>query len=373
MSDELDRTPLFDLHNELGARMVGFAGYAMPVQYQSGIVKEHLHTRAAASLFDVSHMGQVELAGDNADAALEQLTPADIVDLPEGHQRYALLLAEDGGILDDMMVARWSECLALVVNAARKAHDIGLLKQALDGLCEVTARPDLALLALQGPASAAALRSLGGNPQALTFMQVAEMTLGGVQCRVSRSGYTGEDGFEISVAAGQADALARALLDLEAVEPAGLGARDSLRLEAGLCLYGHDMDAGVDPVSARLTWSIGKARRAGGTRAGGFAGADRVFALLDDGASRVRVGLQPLGRAPVREGAIVSDADGVEVGAVTSGGFGPSNGTPIAMGYVDARYATIGTELTAAVRGKALPLSVSALPFVPHTYVRRAG
>lgn len=372
MDDGLARTPLYDLHVELGARMVGFAGYSMPVQYSGGIVKEHLHTRAAASLFDVSHMGQVELRGGEADAALERVTPADIVDLPVGQQRYALLMAEDGGILDDMMVARWPEYLGLVVNAARKVHDIALLERTLEGLCEVRPRPDLALLALQGPAAAPALDSLGGDCGSLVFMQVASMRLAGIECLVSRSGYTGEDGFEISVGAMAAAGLARALLDCDGVLPGGLGARDSLRLEAGLCLYGHDIDATTDPVVARLTWSVGKARRAGGTRAGGFAGARQVIDSMAAGPSRVRVGLQPAGRAPVREGAKLSDPDGVEVGVVTSGGFGPSRGAPIAMGYVQTAAGAVGTELTAEVRGKALPVSVCKLPFVPHTYVRTA-
>jgi aminomethyltransferase len=372
MDDDVLRTPLFDLHVELGAKMVPFAGYAMPVQYPLGVLKEHLHTRAAAGLFDVSHMGQIRVLGAQADVALESLVSADIVGLARGAQRYALFTNAAGGILDDLMVARIDEGLALVVNAACKAADLAHLRSAIGDRCEVIAREDLALLALQGPHAATVLESLGAHLAEMSFMQVREVQIGGFACLVSRSGYTGEDGFEISVAADDAQALARALLAHVDVQPIGLGARDSLRLEAGLCLYGHDLDEQVTPVEAALRWAIGPARRNAGVRAGGFPGADVVLAQLRDGVSRCRVGLRPQGRAPVREGAQLLCAAGEIVGHVTSGGFGPSVGHPVAMAYVDSAHAHLGCELNAEVRGRLLPVTVSALPFAAHQYKRAA-
>jgi len=376
-ADDLARTPLHDLHVRRGARMVPFAGYAMPVQYPTGIIKEHLHTRAAAGLFDVSHMGQIALrarSGALADAAraLEALVPGDMLGLAPGRQRYTLFTTAAGGVIDDLMVANHGDRLVLVVNAARKGEDEGHLRAHLDGSCVIDALTDRALIALQGPAAEAVLARLAPEVAAMRFMDVRAVALVGTACLVSRSGYTGEDGFEISVPARDAEALAEALLRDPAVAPVGLGARDSLRLEAGLCLYGADLDEKTTPVEAALEWAIPAVRRDGGARAGGFAGADAIIGQLANGAPRRRVGLRPEGRAPVREHAPLHDREDGEkpVGTVTSGGFGASLNAPIAMGFVPRAAATPGTRLFAEVRGKRLPVAVAALPFVPHRYKR---
>ncbi|MBI5128082.1 MAG: glycine cleavage system aminomethyltransferase GcvT [Rhodopseudomonas palustris] len=373
----LKRTPLHALHLARGGKMVPFAGYDMPVQYAPGVLKEHLHTRAHAGLFDVSHMGQIELRAksgklEDAARALETLVPQDIVALPQGRQRYAQFTNESGGILDDLMVTKLGDRLFLVVNAACKAEDEAHLRAHLSETCEITALPERALLALQGPKAEAALAKFCADVTALKFMDVAELTLNGLPCIVSRSGYTGEDGFEISVPADGAEAFAKALLDNPDVLPIGLGARDSLRLEAGLCLYGHDIDTTTTPVEGALNWSIQKSRRSGGPRPGGFLGADAILAQLDGGAARKRVGLRPEGRAPVREGApLYASAEATDaIGTVTSGGFGPSLNAPVAMGYLPAASAALDTLVFAEVRGQRLPLRVAATPFVPNTYKR---
>lgn len=373
MSDTpLQTTPLHALHLELGARMVPFAGYDMPVQYPLGVMKEHRHTRAQAGLFDVSHMGQIRLTGADAAKALETLVPVDIIDLPVGMQRYALFTNEQGGILDDLMVANLgNDTLMLVVNAACKDQDLVHLQQHLSGRCTIEALFDSrALLALQGPAAVTVLARLAPEVAQMTFMQFASVKLLGVDCYVSRSGYTGEDGFEISVPNAQAEALARALLAEPEVEPIGLGARDSLRLEAGLCLYGHDMDSDTSPIKASLLWAISKTRRADGARAGGFPGAEVIFAQQREGVARKRVGLLPQERTPVREGAPILNAEGVEVGSVCSGGFGPTLDAPVAMGYVEASAAALDSPLSAIVRGKPVPMKVARMPFVPQRYYR---
>jgi aminomethyltransferase len=371
MSDTLLKTPLHALHLELGARMVPFAGYDMPVQYPAGVLKEHLHTRQAAGLFDVSHMGQIRLHGEGAAAALETLVPVDIVDLPVGLQRYALFTNDEGGILDDLMVANAGDHLFLVVNAACKDADLAHLRAKIGDKCEIEPLfEQRALLALQGPKAVDVLARLAPQVAAMTFMQFATLELLGVSCHVSRSGYTGEDGYEISVPVEQAEALARRLLADPDVLPIGLGARDSLRLEAGLCLYGHDMDTATTPIEASLAWAISKARRADGMRAGGFPGAARVFAQQRDGVARKRVGLLAQAKAPVREGAELVDADGTVIGSVTSGGFGPTLGAPVAMGYVDAAHAAIGSEVFALVRNNRIPVTVAKTPFVPQRYYR---
>lgn len=368
-SDAL-RTPLYALHLELGARMVPFAGYAMPVQYPAGIIAEHLHVRAKAGLFDVSHMGQLRLRGANVAAALETLVPADIAGLAAGRQRYTFLTNEHGGILDDLMVANDAGELALVINAGRKTDDLAWLQARLAAHCSVGPLGERALLALQGPLAGAVMARLCPHAADMRFMQVAHLHVGGIACFVSRSGYSGEDGFEISVAGDDAEPLARRLLAEEDVAPAGLGARDSLRLEAGLPLYGHDLDEATTPVEAGLAWAIPKVRRTGGARAGGFPGAEVIFSQLAQGATRLRVGIAPEGRAPLREGEALHDAAGRAVGAITSGGFGASAGVPIAMGYVEAACAAPGTLLRALPRGKPRTCRVAALPFVPHRYYR---
>ncbi len=366
----LARTPLHALHVELGGKMVPFAGYEMPVQYPAGIVKEHNHTREAAGLFDVSHMGQVRLAGAGAAAALETLVPVDIIDLDAGCQRYALFTNDAGGILDDLMVTNAGDHLFVVVNAACKAQDIEHMRTRIGQRCQVEVLEDRALLALQGPAASAVMERLSPEANRLVFMTAAAVEVAGIQCFVSRSGYTGEDGFEISVAAGEAEALAQALLAAEEVMPVGLGARDSLRLEAGLCLYGHDIDTSTTPVEASLLWALSKVRRPGGARAGGYPGAEIVARQLAEGVSRKRVGILPAGRAPVREGVELRDAQGRTVGHITSGGFGPTVGAPVAMGYVETALAKIGTELLAVVRGKELAVNVAKTPFVQQRYYR---
>ncbi|MCE1116763.1 MULTISPECIES: glycine cleavage system aminomethyltransferase GcvT [Pseudomonas] len=368
----LQHTPLHALHLQLGARMVPFAGYAMPVQYPLGVLKEHLHTREQAGLFDVSHMGQIRLRGANAAQALEALVPVDILDLPVGMQRYALFTNADGGILDDLMVARLAhDELLLVVNAGCKQQDLAHLRQQLEGQCEVESLfASRALLALQGPAAAKVLGRLASQVGGMTFMQFASVKLLGVDCYVSRSGYTGEDGFEISVPVEAAPLLARTLLAEPEVEAIGLGARDSLRLEAGLCLYGHDMEARTTPIEASLAWAISKARRADGERAGGFPGAARILAQQREGVASKRVGLLPRERVPVREGALIVNAREEVIGRVTSGGFGPSLGGPLAMGYVQSEYTALETEVFAQVRGKLVPMQVVRTPFVAPRYYR---
>ena len=363
-------TPLFDLHVELGAKMVPFAGYSMPVSYPPGILAEHRHCRDSAVLFDVSHMGQLRLFGSDAAAALETLIPQDVIGLPVGKQRYALFTSEAGGILDDLMVTRRDDHLFLVVNAACKDADLRHLKTRIGTRCSVEAQPERALLALQGPKASVVMARLAPASIGLTFMSGAELTLAGVACFATRSGYTGEDGFEISVRAEDAERLARALLAEAEVAPAGLGARDTLRLEAGLCLYGHDIDTTTTPVEAALTWAIQKVRRAGGARAGGYPGAATIDRQLAAGASRKRVGLIGLERAPVREGAVLVDDAGASIGRVTSGTIGPSVGQPIALAYVDLAHAAIGTPVHADVRGKRQPMRTASLPFAPHRYFR---
>jgi len=371
-TESLKQTPLHALHLQLGARMVPFAGYDMPVQYPLGVMKEHQHTREQAGLFDVSHMGQIRLVGAGAAKALEALVPVDIVDLPVGMQRYAMFTNESGGILDDLMVANLgNDELFLVVNAACKDQDLAHLQKHLGHLCEVQPLfEERALLALQGPAAVSVLARLAPEVKKMTFMQFAAVRLLGVDCYVSRSGYTGEDGFEISIPAASAESLARSLLAETEVEAIGLGARDSLRLEAGLCLYGHDMNAQTTPVEASLLWAISKVRRADGARAGGFPGAETVFAQQQQGVSRKRVGLLPQERTPVREGAEIVDQDGSVIGSVCSGGFGPTLAGPLAMGYVDSAHAALDSQVWAIVRGKRVPLKVSKMPFVPQRYYR---
>lgn len=370
-SDSPRETPLAALHRALGARMVPFAGYAMPVQYPAGILAEHLHCRTAAALFDVSHMGQAELVGEGAAAALERLTPADVQGLKPGRQRYGLLTNEQGGIEDDFMVANLplpegGDRLFLVVNASRKELDFDRIAAALPAGVRLRRREDRALVALQGPQAVPALAELAPAVAALPFMGIGEFEIAGVPAIVSRSGYTGEDGVEISVPGEQAERFAERLLALPGVKPAGLGARDSLRLEAGLCLYGNDIDATTSPVEAALTWTIGKRRR----MAWDFPGAERVRRELDEGPARLRVGLRPEGRQPARAHTPIQAADGTVIGEVTSGGFGPSLNGPMAMGYVARPYAADGTAVELLVRGKGLPARTVPTPFVPHRYAR---
>ncbi|BBL24905.1 aminomethyltransferase [Comamonas terrigena NBRC 13299] len=369
---DLLTTPLYALHLELGARMVPFAGYAMPVQYPSGLMAEHRHTRDAAGLFDVSHMGQLRLVGPDAAAALETLLPVDVQGLGLHKQRYGLLLNAQGGILDDLMFVNRGDDLFLIVNGACKVADIAHIQQHIGSRCQVIPMPEQALLALQGPQAAAALGRLAPEVLGLVFMTGMAVQIDGIACYVTRSGYTGEDGFEISVPGTQAEALARKLLAQPEVEPIGLGARNSLRLEAGLCLYGNDMDDKTTPVEAALTWAIQKVRRTGGARAGGFLGADTVLAQLDNPAllQRKRVGLIATERVPVREPAVLENMDGQQVGYITSGLLSPSLNQPVALGYVQPDYTAEGTELFAMVRGKPVPMKVSATPFVPARYHR---
>ena len=374
---QLKRTPLYDFHVSLGAKMVPFAGYDMPVQYPAGVLKEHLHTRAAAGLFDVSHMGQVELVAasgiyDVAAKALETLVPVDILGLKDGRQRYGFFTDENGGILDDLMISRLGERLLVVVNAGCKDADIAHMRAKLPAGVEVLVHDDRALLALQGPKAEGVLATLNADVTAMKFMDVRALDLGDIPALVSRTGYSGEDGFEISVPADRATDLAKTLLDQPDCQPIGLGARDSLRLEAGLCLYGNDIDTTTSPVEASIEWGIQKVRRSGGAREGGFPGASRILGELENGVSRRRVGLKPEGKAPVRPPAkLFTDAEGkTEIGHVSSGGFGPSVESPIAMGYVATAMAAPGTQVFAEVRGKLMPLTVTALPFVTPTYKR---
>ncbi|HEV3499558.1 MAG TPA: glycine cleavage system aminomethyltransferase GcvT [Bradyrhizobium sp.] len=373
----LKRTALHALHVARGGRMVPFAGYDMPVQFPTGVLREHLHTRQAAGLFDVSHMGQIALrpkSGKVEDAALalERLVPQDILGVAPGRQRYAQFTNGEGGILDDLMVANFGSHLFLVVNAACKAADEAHLRAGLSDGCAIEPLADRALIALQGPKAEAVLAKFFPDAATMRFMDTGPRRVDGIDCFVSRSGYTGEDGFEISVPAEHAEALAKALLASEDVLPIGLGARDSLRLEAGLCLYGHDIDTTTTPVEGALEWSIQKSRRHGGARAGGFPGADVILPQLEQGAPRRRVGLRPEGRAPVREGAPLSadSASSEQIGAVTSGGFGPSINAPVAMGYLPSSHAAPGALVFAELRGQRLPLRITPMPFVPNSYKR---
>ena len=367
---ELLRTPLHSLHVELGAKMVPFAGYDMPVSFPAGILAEHRRCRDSAVLFDVSHMGQLRLVGSDAAAALETLVPVDVAGLAVGKQRYALFTNDEGGILDDLMVTRRDDHLHLIVNAACKAADTRHLQERIGSRCVVEPMPDRALLALQGPRAAAVMARLAPSLTALTFMSGAAAEIAGIAVFATRSGYTGEDGFEISVDGGDAEALARALLAEPEVEAAGLGARDTLRLEAGLCLHGHDIDTTTTPIEAALGWAIQKVRRPGGERVDGYPGAAAIGRQLRDGAARKRVGLLGQERTPVREGAAIVGDDGASIGRVTSGTIGPSVGRPIALAYVPATKAAVGTLLAADVRGQLQPMSVVALPFSPHRYFR---
>ncbi|MFN7154366.1 MAG: glycine cleavage system aminomethyltransferase GcvT [Acidovorax sp.] len=366
-------TPLNALHIELGARMVPFAGYSMPVQYPVGLMAEHQHTRNAAGLFDVSHMGQLKLVGPDAAAAFETLMPVDVIDLPVGKQRYGLLLTDDGTVIDDLMFFnKGNNEIFVIVNGACKVGDIAHIQARIGQRCDVVPMPDHALLALQGPQAVTALARLAPGVEKLVFMTGGDFSIAGCDCFVTRSGYTGEDGFEISVSAAQADTLARALLAQPEVKPIGLGARNSLRLEAGLCLYGNDIDTTTTPPEAALNWAIQKVRRTGGARAGGFPGADKVLAQIDNPAAllRKRVGLVALERVPVREHTELQSTDGQKIGEVTSGLLGPTVNEPVAMGYVPPAFAAIGTRVNAMVRGKAVPMEVRAMPFTPARYYR---
>ncbi len=359
------QTPLYDLHVELGARMVDFAGWSMPVQYPAGIMAEHRHCREQAGLFDVSHMGQVELRGDGVAAALEKLVPSSIETLVAGKARYTVFTSEDGGILDDLIVSNAGDHLFLVVNASMRDQDISHMRGNLPGI-DLTERNDRALVALQGPAAGAVLETLAPDVADLRFMETKVTPVGGADCRVSRLGYTGEDGFEISMPADAAVDIARKLLADDRVAPVGLGARDSLRLEAGLCLYGNDIDTTTSPIEAQLNWIIQKRRR----EAGDFPGAKRILAEYADGPSRKLVGIRPDGRGPARQGTVICDKAGEEIGRITSGGFGPTVDGPVSMGYVDSGHAEPGSPVDLMVRGTARPGEVVALPFTPHHYLR---
>ncbi|WP_420005376.1 glycine cleavage system aminomethyltransferase GcvT [Arenibacterium sp. LLYu02] len=372
---DLKTTPLTALHESLGAKMVPFAGYLMPVQYPLGVLKEHNHTREKAGLFDVSHMGQVILRAESyaaIAAAFERLVPMDVLGLPEGRQRYGLFTNDAGGIEDDLMFANRGDHLFVVVNAACKDADLARMKAALEPEISVEPVLDRALIALQGPAAEAALEALVPGVAAMRFMDVGTFAWQGVELWISRSGYTGEDGYEISVPEAEAEDFAEALLALEEVEAIGLGARDSLRLEGGLCLYGHDIDTETRPLEAALGWAIQKVRRPGGARAGGFPGAEAVFADLGGAAPRKRVGLRPEGRAPMREGVVLfaSAEGGAPIGTITSGGFGPTVNGPVAMGYVAAEFAADGTQIYGELRGKRAPVTVTPLPFVAANFKR---
>ena len=380
--ESLLTTPLNALHIELGARMVPFAGYSMPVQYPSGLMAEHHHTRNAAGLFDVSHMGQLRLVGPNAAAAFETLIPVDVVDLPVGKQRYGLLLTDEGTIMDDLMFFnKGDDGIFVIVNGACKAGDIAHIQAKIGHRCQVIPMPEMALLALQGPQAVTALSRLAPGVEKLVFMTGGDFTIDTgsqkIDVFLTRSGYTGEDGFEISVHASHADALARALLAQTEVKPIGLGARNSLRLEAGLCLYGNDIDTTTNPVEANLLWAMQKVRRAGGAREGGFPGATKILAALASATgaggtngTRKRVGLIAMERIPVREHTELQDSAGKRIGEITSGLLGPTIDKCVAMGYVDAAFAPLGTRVNAIVRGKPVPMEVSSMPFVPTRYYR---
>lgn len=365
-------TPLNALHIELGARMVPFAGYSMPVQYPMGLMAEHHHTRADAGLFDVSHMGQLRLVGPDAAAAFESLMPVDVIDLPVGKQRYGLLLTDQGTIIDDLMFVNRGTDIFVIVNGACKANDIAHIQARIGSRCQVIPMPERALLALQGPKAVNALARMVPGVEKLVFMTGAAYAWHGADLFITRSGYTGEDGFEISVGNAHVDAFARALLAQAEVKPIGLGARNSLRLEAGLCLYGNDIDTSTTPIEAGLNWAIQKVRRTGGLRAGGFPGAHIVLGQLDGthALARKRVGLIAQERVPVREHVELQNTQGVKIGEVSSGLLGPSANAPVAMGYIDVASAALGSVVHAMVRGKAVPMTVSAMPFVPNRYYR---
>ena len=368
---ELKHTPLHNLHITHGGKMVPFAGYEMPVQYPLGVKGEHLHTREKAGLFDVSHMGQLLLKGKAAAAMMEKLTPVDIIDLPAGKQRYALFTNEAGGILDDLMVTNYGDHLYIVINAACKEQDINHLQANLEDGIELEVLDDHALIALQGPEAAQVMTRLAPGIAEMVFMDSRIINLSGIDCIVSRSGYTGEDGFEISIPAHEAERITALLLDQPEVALIGLGARDSLRLESGLCLYGHDIDTNTTPIEGSLAWSISKIRRVDGLRAGGFPGASKIFEQMNNKTfDHKRVGLSGNSRAPVREGAELLSAEGDIIGRVTSGTFGPTVGSPVAMGYVNKDYAALDTEVFALVRGKQLPMKVSRMPFIKQRYYR---
>jgi len=372
LSAELLYTPLNGLHLELGARMVPFAGYSMPVQYPMGLMAEHHHTRAEAGLFDVSHMGQLRLVGTDAAAAFESLMPVDVIDLPVGKQRYGLLLTDQGSIIDDLMFVNRGTDIFVIVNGACKVNDIAHIQARIGKRCQVIPMPERALLALQGPKAVTALSRMLPGVEKLVFMTGASFNWQGSDLFITRSGYTGEDGFEISVHNDHVDAFARALLAQAEVKPIGLGARNSLRLEAGLCLYGNDIDTSTTPIEAGLNWAIQKVRRTGGARAGGFPGADIVLGQLDGtrALTRKRVGLIAQERVPVREHVELQNTQGQKIGEVTSGLLGPTVNVPVAMGYVDTASSALGTVVNAMVRGKAVPMTVSAMPFVPNRYYR---
>ena len=361
---DLHTTPLDALHRELGAKMVPFAGYAMPVQYPAGILKEHLHTRESAGLFDVSHMGQALLKGDDAIEAFETLVPGDYQGLALGKTRYTVLLNEQGGIMDDLMATRIEGGLYLVVNAACKDQDFAHIEAGTKGRATLEILTDRALVALQGPKAGEVLARLSPATAEMTFMNFREVDIAGIPCFATRSGYTGEDGFEISVPSDRAEELAKTLLAQPEVEPAGLGSRDSLRLEAGLCLYGHDITTETTPIEGDIKWVVNKRRR----ETGGFPGADIILGQLADGVDRLRVGILPEGRAPAREGTEIQDLDGNSIGTVTSGGFGPSVGGPIAMGYVATAFAAENTAVNLIVRGKPLAAKIVKMPFTQKSY-----
>ena len=360
----MKRTPLYQLHTELGGRMVDFAGWEMPIQFE-GVVAEHNQCRNSAGLFDVSHMAVIEVWGEDPAAALERLTPAGLSTLEVGRQRYGLLTNDDGGVIDDFMVTNWGEHLTIVANASRRDVDLPHLVAGLSD-CEVIEKPEIALLALQGPKAAEVLIRMDSTLAATVFNDARMAELGGIQVAASRSGYTGEDGFEIAVAGSDADALARILLDHPEVGPCGLGARDTLRLEAGLCLYGHDLDSDISPVEADLTWSIPRRRR----EAADFPGATRILDEWENGPRRIRVGLAAEGKRPIRDGAALATTEGRDAGVVTSGGYGPTVEAPVAMALVPPALSPIGTPLIADVRGKDVPCVVAKLPFAPHRYHR---
>ena len=375
MAQALRKTPLFDLHRDLGAKLTEFAGYEMPVQYGLGILGEHQHTRAKAGLFDVSHMGQVILRGrsyQETALALEKLLPMDVLGLEVGRQRYGFLTTNSGGILDDLMFSNRGDHIFIVLNAACKNSDIKHLKSLLEPEILVEEVLNRALIALQGPASETVLCELNPQVKNMKFMDVETLLVSGVECWISRSGYTGEDGFEISIPAADAELVTRSILSNENVEFIGLGARDSLRLEAGLCLYGHDINQATTPVEASLTWAIQKVRRANGERAGGFIGSKIILKQLDEGTERKRVGFLPQTRAPMREGVEVFETERSKdtIGIITSGGYGPTVGHPVAMGYIDSKYAQNKNNLFGELRGKRVPVKVSKIPFVPLNFKR---
>ena len=363
-SEDLKKTPLDSLHRELGGKMVPFAGYDMPVQYSAGILAEHTHTREKAGLFDVSHMGQAAIRGDDPVSALETLVPGDLQALSTGQTRYTMFTNEAGGILDDLMVTRRGDHLFLIVNAACKDQDFAHMQAGLPAGNKLEIMEDRALLALQGPEAASVLGRLAPAARLMDFMTSEPLSISDIPCIISRSGYTGEDGFEISLPANEADRLARLLLDEPEVMPVGLGARDSLRLEAGLCLYGSDIDETTTPIEAGLIWTISKRRRT----EGGFPGASTIQNQIENGVTRKRVGIKPEGKAPARAHTEITDTDGTVIGEITSGGFGPSVGGPVAMGYVQTDFAKVGTPVNLMVRGKAQPAEVFKLPFSEHRY-----